>query len=252
MRSTIKFIESPLLSKLNLRHGFFQRHGGASRGDFESLNVKTGIGDPDRNIENNLKLALAKLQLNLPSLIFIRHNFGDNILIVDDKTPKGYYNGYDAVIASSSNVVLGQGTADCGSIMISDKNKTFIGLIHGSWHTTKLNIISKFVANASSLYGVKPEDMLVFFGPMLCAKCFEFGDEAADLFDKKYLKSTKFGKCYFNNKQNMIDQLIESGLQPGNIWDSNICTLENEDYFSYRRSKKNGKPSGRFLSSISF
>jgi YfiH family protein len=246
----LKFIPSPLFTKLNIKHGFFQKYGGVSAGHFKSLNVKKGIGDSDENIKANLDLALSELKLSENRLFFIRHNFKDNILVVDDNMQPGDYQGCDAVITNRKDAVLAQGIADCANIMLSDKNKTFVGLIHGSWHTTKLNIVSKTIKAASELYGVKPADILVSFGPMLCFDCFEFGSEAPSLFENRYLKP-KGGKYRFNNKQKIIDQLLASGVQKANIWDSETCTFESEDYFSYRKAKSRGLPTGRFLSLIS-
>ena len=251
MHSKIKSIKSPLLLNLNLKHGFFQGYGGVSSGDFESLNVKKGMGDPEANIQENLKHAAESIKLNSGKIVFIRHSFEDNILVIDGESSGGDYDGYDAVMTNRKNTILGQGIADCGNLIVSDKNKTFVGLVHGSWHTTKLNIVSKFVSKALSIYKVKPENILISFGPMLCFECFEFGEEASDLFERRYLKSIEHGKYHFNNKQNIIDQLIKAGVDHHNIWDSNICTLESEDYFSYRRSKKQNRVSGRFLNLVS-
>lgn len=249
MLEEVQSIQASNLAKLKLSHGWFKKYGGASSGQFKSLNVKRGIGDSEENVQENLKRAAASLKLKADDMIFIRHNFKDNILIVDDAIKPGTYDNYDAVITNRKGVVLAQGTADCGTIIISDINSSFIALVHGSWHTTKLKIIKKVIEQVKLSYGIDPKDIIVGFGPMACGGCFEFGPEAKDLFSKKHLK-LRDGKIFYDIKQDNIDQLVKSGVRSDNIWDSGICTIEDDEFFSYRKAKSRGGDTGRFLSLV--
>ncbi len=243
----ISFISSPKITKL--KHGWFTRYGGVSSGDYESLNIKKGMEDPLENVQENIIRAASALKLKPSEMVFIRHNFRDNILVVDDKTSYGYHQNYDATITNRKDVWLGQGTADCGTVIISDSKNSFVALVHCSWHTTKLNILPKVISKIKLSYGVEQVDLTFSFGPMACWDCFEFGLEATWFFDQKYLKRVE-GRLLYNIKQNNIDQLLTLGVDPKNIWDSGICTIESPDFFSYRRSKKQGRETGRLLSAV--
>lgn len=247
MQSKIEFVVSPLLT--GIKHSWFKRYGGVSSGEFSSLNIKKSLGDPDVNVEDNLKRAAEFIKLKPAKMIFIRHNFKDNILIVDKNTNLGYHEDYDAVITNIEDIWLAQGTADCGTVIISDLKSSFAALVHCSWHTTKLKILQKVINKIKINYGIESKELIISFGPMACGKCFEFGSEAKNYFSDRYLNSAN-GKLFYDLKKDNINQLLEMGVEIDNIWDANICTMKSPDFFSYRRSKKQGKYSGRFLTAV--
>jgi hypothetical protein len=168
-------------------------------------------------------------------LAHIVHSFQANILHA--KTA-GEYKAFDASLTTTSNIVLSQTTADCGTVIIASKGGEIVALVHGSWHTLSARIICKVVAKMKTHTS---NELIAGIGPMICANCYEFGDEAVDLFLGKYL-SRPDGKYRVNLRQMIIDQLRESGVSQ--IDDVSICTLEDERFFSHRRS---GAHSGRFL-----
>lgn len=240
MDDQVQFLTSKLLTKAGVKHGWFMRYGGVSKGLFESLNGKKGIGDEDSNVEENRKRACHALNLDNKNLTHILHDFKTSILETDEF---GEHKGYDASISTSKAQVLSQTTADCGTVIISNTSGSVISIVHGSWHTLKDKIISDV---ATKIKAQTNEDLLAGIGPMICKNCYEFGAEAATLFDAKYLHKQN-QKYLVDLKQMIIDQLYESGVTV--IDDVNICTLEDQRFFSHR---KNGAKSGRFLTIASF
>lgn len=236
MKNEVQFLESKLLSSFGVNHGWFMRHGGVSAGLFESLNGKKGSGDNDEKVYENRRRAWAALDLNSKKLAHIVHEFKTNILVA---TERGEFEYFDASITDERDIVLSQTTADCASVIIADKKRSVVALVHGSWHTLKAKIICDVVAKLKSEFGAI--DLVAGIGPMICKKCYEFGPEANDLFDACYLQP-KLGKYLADLKQMVIDQLQESGVSE--VDDLNICTLEDERFFSHRR---NGAKSGRMI-----
>lgn len=237
MKNNVQFLSSKLLNNAGIQHGWFMRYGGVSDNLFSSLNVKKGNGDNDSNVEENRRRALSTLFKadQSGSLAFITHKFKTETIIVKDP---GEYFGYDASITIQKEVILAQGTADCGSVIVASVDGGVIALVHGSWHTLRDKIICDVVAEIKSHTS---ELLIAGIGPMICQNCYEFGSEAAMLFDKKYLRKID-NKLYVNLKQMIIDQLIESGVTK--IDDTNICTFEDSRFFSHRRD---GAKSGRYL-----
>jgi polyphenol oxidase len=233
----IRFLTSPLLTDAGIQHGWFMRYGGVSEGLFESLNGKKGTGDPDKNVEENRRRALTALSRNENSLTHIIHGFKDNVL--EAATPSEYKD-FDASLTIKPNLTLSQTTADCASVILATTDSKTVSLVHGAWKTLTTPLISKVVTRFSDL-GAAKEDIVAGIGPMICKNCYEFGPEAAGLFDGKYL-TAKGEKYLVDLKSMVIDQLNQAGV--ANIDDLNICTLEDERFFSHRRD---GAKSGRML-----
>lgn len=262
----VQFVRSKLLTEVGLTHGWCMRYGGVSSGLFESLNGKKGSGDLDENVDENRKRALAALchpersaaqskdlvsrsdrilrpqkrllgarQAQDDKTAHIIHEFKTNIL---QAGKAGEFPGYDASVTTKKEVVLSQTTADCGSIIIASSDGKVVALVHGSWHTLRDKIICDVVAKMKTHTS---RELVAGIGPMICVDCYEFGDEATTLFDKKYVRKSG-QKYHVNLKQMILDQLKVSGISK--IDDLNICTKQDDRFFSHRRS---GAQSGRFL-----
>lgn len=231
----VDFVQSAMLDDRGIRHAWFMRYGGVSEGLFTSLNGKKGIGDPDANVMQNRQRAAQALGLKGQDIAHIVHAFKTDILVADTA---GEYTFFDAAITTDPTLVLSQTTADCGSIIVASEDQKVLSIIHGSWHTLRDNIIRDTVAKMKS-HSTQP--FLAAIGPMICQDCYEFGPEAAQLFDAHYLKPAG-QKFLVDLKQMIIDQLHESGVTQ--IDDLHICTKEDQRFFSHRRS---GAKSGRML-----
>lgn len=258
--SEVRFVHSQVLKRIGISHGWFMRFGGVSSGLFESLNGKKGAGDNIENVDKNRRRACDTLELNSQKLMHIIHSFETNILVAKRA---GEFKNFDASISSREGLVLSQTTADCGTVIIADNVGSVVSLVHGSWHTLRAGIIRDVVAKMKE-YTNQP--LVAGIGPMICRDCYEFGAEAKGLFDSRYLTPTtqirhpelvegstqatrqiqrqlqneKTGSYLVDLRQMILDQLRESGVIE--IDDLNICTLEDERFFSHRRS---GAKSGR-------
>ena len=215
------------------------RYGGVSEGVHESLNGKRDGIDSGSNVTENRSRAFKALFPGSDPgnrVVFIGGVFKTNIL---QAAEPGGFDNYDAAISTDNNLVLAQATADCASVIISDTNHKVVALVHGSWHTLKDQIISKTIAQLKETERVG--ELAAGIGPMVCPKCYEFGPEAKNLFDGKYL-APKGKKYLVNTRQMVLDQLQAGGVKQ--VDDLNICTIEDERFFSARRL---GQESGRFL-----
>lgn len=236
----INFLTSRLLTQAGVKHGWFMRYGGVSEGLFESLNGKKGGGDTDQNVDENSRrtlLALFPAALDTGvGIAHIVHEFKTRVVFTESP---GTYKGYDASITNKNNVVLSQTTADCGTVIIASSSGAVVALVHGSWHTLSAKMICDVVAKVKSLSN--SEELIAGIGPMICGKCYEFGAEAKQLFDSRYL-TPHSDKFLVNLKQMIVEQLSEAGVSQFD--DVNICTKEDQRFFSHRN---NGAHSGRFI-----
>ena len=65
-------IKSKKLSKFKeIKHGFFNKKGGKSKGIYKSLNCGIGSSDSKRNVRNNLNIICKKINCSYRKLILL-------------------------------------------------------------------------------------------------------------------------------------------------------------------------------------
>ena len=152
-----------------------------------------------------------------------------NIVFIIDNNYKNNSPG-DALITDKKNTPILIKTADCIPILIYDKEKEVIALVHSGWKGTLNIIIDK--------YNSKKENISVYLYPSIRKCHFEVKDDVYTKFKDKIINIEK----YTTNKQNKyyidLQAIIKDNLKQvgiNNIYDSCICTYcHNKDFYSYR------------------
>lgn len=187
--------------------------------------------------------------------IVANQTHSDHIKIITSKETRGWkiledaIEDCDALITNVPGIVLTILTADCVPILLYDKEKNVIAVIHSGWKGTKAHIAFKTVQKMNEIYGSDPKDIIAGIAPSIGPCCYEVGKEVAEHFFSVSQSFTAVGNKYmldlpYINKQ----QLIDAGLQEKQIQLSGICTAcEVAQFFSYRKEKG---CSGRFMSMI--
>ncbi|HDT12138.1 MAG TPA: laccase domain-containing protein, partial [Candidatus Marinimicrobia bacterium] len=84
--------------------------------------------------------------------------------------------------------------------------------------------------------GACMENIIATFGPAICDKCYEVGENVANLFTGHIHKQGK--KLLLNLKSALAERLRDAGLASENILLTNKCTMcQRERYVSYRLNK---------------
>jgi copper oxidase (laccase) domain-containing protein len=93
-------------------------------------------------------------------------------------------------------------------------------------------------------FGTGPENLIATFGPAIRLCCYEVGEELRSFFPKGVAERS--GKYYLDLAGVNKAQLLQEGVDSGNISDSGICTCcSNDRFYSFR---KEGKGCGRIVS----
>jgi len=71
----------------------------------------------------------------------------------------------DGFVTDKKGYLLTIFTADCLPVLFYDKKSESIGAVHCGWKSTYKGIAEKAVRKMKKLYGAKPRDIKVFFGP---------------------------------------------------------------------------------------
>ena len=120
-----------LLKFQEIKHGFFNKEGGKSKGIYKSLNCGIGSFDKKKNVRNNLKIVCKKISCSSKKLILLNQIHSNKFYFIGKnfKFKKKKLIG-DALITNVKNIAIGVLTADCVPVLIYDKNLKIISAIH--------------------------------------------------------------------------------------------------------------------------
>ena len=79
-------IKSKKLKKLKgIKHGFFNRNGGKSKGIYKSLNCGLGSKDKKINIKKNLKIVKNKINKNSKKIFLLNQIHSNKFIFINKK-----------------------------------------------------------------------------------------------------------------------------------------------------------------------
>ena len=229
-----------LLEQKKIIHGFFNSSGGKSDGIYKSLNCGIGSKDKKNNVKNNLKIVKNKISKKSKNIYLVHQNHSNKFVFIGKnfKFKKKRIKA-DAIITDQEKLPIAVLTADCAPLLIHDKKKNMIAVIHAGWKGAFKGIIQK-VITFMLRKGCENKNIIVALGPCISQVNYNVGED----FKKKFIKKAKKNKIFFKEKYNMIyfdlPRYIKSQLKSikiDNIDMINIDTFEKRNnYFSARRS----------------
>ena len=180
----------------------------------------------------------------------------------------------DGIFTSLRHYLLCIKTADCIPLLFYAQSSGIIGAVHCGWRGLYNDILINSADMLKHHYNANIANVAVVIGPGICKHCYTVKE---DLYEKFINKDINY-KNYFTAKyadtvndnrivcsggikaghsgssaEYLFDLkglikyvLCASGFRKENIHDMNLCTYENENYFSYRENKT----ASRFVSFI--
>ncbi len=244
------FYSKKLKNFKEIKHCFFSRKNGYSKGLYRGLNCGKGSGDNKKNILKNLRYVSKKMQVKLSDLVLM-HQTHSNKVIEIKKNRKKIYS--DAIITRTKGLALGVLTADCVPILIYDVERKIIGCIHAGWRGAFSGIIKNTIKKIRKINS--KNKIYASIGPCISKKNYE-----VDLsFYKKFISKSSKNKKYFlkKNKKKMLFDLrkfVDDKLFEAKVFTDHVnrdTYKEANNFFSYRRSTNlNQKDYGRCISVI--
>ena len=246
------FFSKKLKKYKEIKHCFFSRKGGYSRGIYKELNCGKGSEDKNENILKNLKRIAEVMNVKLKHLILMNQTHSNKVLEINKKNYTKKINS-DAMITNMNGIALGVLTADCVPILIYDKKNKIIGCIHAGWKGAFRGVIKNTISrirkkNASS-------EIFASIGPCIGKKSYEVDLDYYKKFISRSKKNQKYflkknnQKKFFNLRKFVEDKLLKERVKIDHI--NRDTFKEKNNFFSYRRSKNlNQKDYGRCISVI--
>lgn len=249
-----EYLRSTLFSKNTVSHGFTSSVGGVSHGKINGFNFGFRVSDDPNSVKENYRILADDLDFDLNKTVLSKQTHTDNIRVVtvEDSgkgiTKESDIEDTDGLITNIPGMTLVVFSADCVPILFYDKVKGVIGAVHSGWRGTVKKIGAKAVEKMQTVYGCNPKDICAAIGPSIGPCCFEFGSDAEDYFEDKYLTKKNNGKYLVDIWSVCRDTLLNCGISDENIDVSKVCTVCNCDkYYSYRKHKDN---TGRQVAAI--
>ena len=156
----------------------------------------------------------------------------------------------DGIITNEKNFMISSMESDCTPVYILDPVKKAIGMVHSGWRGTVNGISVNAINLMSELYGSCPGDIMIAFGPCICAECYEVGADLIPFFAESYTKDEieqlfipkNDGKYNLDVKEAIRISLRKAGVRNENIFDCGYCTYHSGLFYSHRLQIKQGLP----------
>tara|TARA_Y100000591_G_scaffold151500_1_gene130299 strand:+ start:1757 stop:2515 length:759 start_codon:yes stop_codon:yes gene_type:complete len=243
-----------LSKETQIKHCFFNRLGGKSKGIYKSLNCGRGSLDNKKHINKNIAIACKKISRSYKKLILLNQIHSNKFFLIQNfKFSKKKLIG-DALITDQKKIIIGILTADCAPVLIFDNKLKIISAIHAGWKGAYKGIIQKVIKEFKKR-GSESKNLIAAVGPCISQKNYEIQND----FKKKFLKQSKKNKFFFKKIKNktyfslnkyIVSQLKEFGVKKIDIIDQDTYNQKN-NFFSARRSlHKNQDDYGRNISLI--
>ena len=226
------------LSEHGIRHGWFGRSGGVSLPPFESLNTSFSSHDRPEFVEENLRRALFELGMDRARLVSIGQVHGSKVLKATAKHAGKVLNGYDAIVTDVVDLPIAVNNADCVPLFIYDPKHRAVGVVHAGWRGLQAGVIDSTIKAMEQELGSNPRSLVAAIGPSAGPESYAVSQEIANSFAGKF------------SKKRASDILLDlpaiarhklAGANVNKVEDSQIDTITNKKFFSYRRDNITGR-----------
>ena len=235
-----------------IRHCFFSRKKGFSKGIYRGLNCGRGSKDNKKNINKNLNFIAKKMAVDRTNLILMNQTHSNKVVEINKHNYRKKINA-DAMITQIKDLAIGVVTADCVPIIIYDIENEVIGCVHAGWKGAISGVIDNTIKKIKRL-NFKSK-IYACVGPCIGKKSYEVDIK----FYKKFVSKSWKYKIYFTNKNKtkklfnlrkfVTDKLLKLRVNVDHV--NKDTYTERSNFFSYRRSVKlKQKDYGRCISTI--
>ncbi|MDP3895550.1 MAG: peptidoglycan editing factor PgeF, partial [Mesorhizobium sp.] len=237
-----------------IRHGFFTRIGGVSKGIYDGLNIGVGSSDDPALVAENRARVAAWLGVAPPSLLSVYQIHSADVLVATapftGDRPKA-----DGIVTDRPGLALGASSADCGPVLFADPEAGVIGAAHAGWKGAFTGSLENTVAAMEGL-GSQRDRIVAVLGPSISAANYEVGPEFVERFTSAepssiayFAPSSRAGHSMFDLNAYTLDRLRRTGVAAHGL---DRCTYAEADlFYSYRRTTHRNEPDyGRQISAI--
>ncbi len=247
---------SPLLAAVpGVRHAFFTRHGGVSKGIYASLNLGRGSRDDPGCVLENRRRATGFFDLGVDALNTC-YQIHSNRVLVADRAWNELRPRADGLVTNRAGLICGALSADCAPVLMADGGARIVGAVHAGWRGALAGVLENAV-EAMVEFGATPETIMAAVGPCIAQDSYQVGLDFVVRFE---LGSPGAGRFFSaantpDRRQFDLPAFVLSRLQAAGVthseWIGGDTYAEADRFFSNRRAFHRGEEDyGRLLSAV--
>lgn len=227
---------------------FTTRRDGVSSAPYASLNLGLHVGDAIDDVLANRALVQERLQLPVLAA-WLNQVHSTDVVTADNRSVQiadgSYSKSHDQVC-----VVM---TADCLPILLCDQAGTQVCAVHAGWK----GLCDGIIEVALGKFNVENNKLIAYLGPAIGPEQFEVGAEVRALFLARHADAEHYfiKKSPIHSSKNTsvpcedkyladLQGLAMLRLRLAGVtetYQSDTCTFNHSDYFSYRRDHVTGR-----------
>jgi polyphenol oxidase len=225
----------------DVRHAFFTRQGGVSKGVYTSLNGGVGSQDDPAAVAENRACMAGVLGVAPKNLLVPYQIHSAEALAVSSPWAEGARPRCDGLVTATPGLALGVTGADCGVLLFADRQAAVIGAAHAGWKGALTGMVEALIA-AMEVLGASRANISAALGPTIGPQSYEVGPEFYELFRAADSSFTKFFAPSAQAGHFMFDlpgfvEMRAERAKIGAFENLRLDTYGDETrFFSYRRT----------------
>jgi YfiH family protein len=250
-------VQSDALASLaGVRHGFFTREGGVSRGLYATLNAGIGSNDARESVAENRARMAAALGCRPEKLLSAYQIHSPTVVVAHEPWAADARPRADGIVTQVAGLAIAISTADCGPVLLADASARVIGAAHAGWRGALNGVVEATIMAMEELGAVRAR-IRAALGPMIRQSNYEVGPDlvasflTADPENTRYFApAARTGHALFDLAGYIMGKLDRAGITA--CEDLGHCTYaDTARFFSFRRTTHRGEPDyGRHLNAI--
>lgn len=213
------------------------RVGGVSLGPYSSLNLADHVDDKLEHVTHNRQIISQSLNIQEP--VWLKQVHG---IQVADAATALHHAEADAIFSNQKNQVCAVLTADCLPLLFCNQIASKVAAAHAGWRGLAEGVIEQTVEALQE----SPDDIMVWLGPAIGARCFEVGQDVYDTFvsqtTEAALAFTKTDAEHYLADIYQLARLRLKNLGIEKVYGGGLCTYSDEErFYSFRKNKITGR-----------
>ncbi len=246
-------ITHPLLA--GVKHGFFTRMGGVSKGIYAGLNTGVGSNDDAAAVAENRRRVAAHLGGG-PDDLAACYQVHSAVCRVAETGWRGERPEGDATATATPGVICAVLTADCAPVLLADVEVGVVAAAHAGWKGALHGIVDATVEAMRGL-GAEPGRIHAVIGPCIAQASYEVGADYQARFEEHAPDSGRFfipgaaeDRRLFDLPGFVLWRLEQAGVGEA-AWTGEDTCADETLFFSNRRAFQRGEADfGRMMSGI--
>lgn len=190
---------------------------------------------------------IKRLKINPHEIYSCKQTHTDKIAYCHGKNGDKFIYGRnfkdtDGLVTDKKNLALLIKFADCTPIVLYDKKREVLSIIHSGWRGANKKIPEKALEKMKREFKSDPKDIIAYIGPSIDIENYEVGEEVYEEFKIFNNRDKFFKKIGGTWHLSMVDVnkeiLLDAGIEEKNIDKSSQSTYVNLNLHSARREGK--------------